>query len=162
MGFCYYKPEPIINLLIPTKLPKVLAASLKETPVSTKVGIASKTFKTGPCLCYLGTKHSGAKESVHFLAHVLRNKVLIPAANKISILQIILCWENYSATLEITSKCSKEIQANRRVTFILFSVLFLHWHRNKTEINEPLPFWVLFFEPVKLQKDILLFIYIES
>ena len=69
----------------------VLAASLKETPVSTKVGIASKTFKTGPCLCYLGIKHSGAKESVHFLAHVLRNKVLIPAANKISILQIILC-----------------------------------------------------------------------
>lgn len=48
MGFCYYKSEPIINLLIPTKLPKVLAASLKETPVSTEVGIASKTLKQGP------------------------------------------------------------------------------------------------------------------
>lgn len=47
--------DQLINLLIPTKLPKALAASLEEMPVSTKAGITSKTFKTGPCLCYLGT-----------------------------------------------------------------------------------------------------------
>lgn len=59
-------------------------------------------------------------ESVHFLARVLRNKVLIPAANKISIPQIIFCQENYSGTLEITSQFSKEIQANRKVHFYSF------------------------------------------